>query len=74
MIMLQHTTNTGVQTPAANERVYLTEREMAEQLRISMATIRRLRKQGKTPPAIRIGSQIRYELRACDAWAEGSAR
>ena len=48
----------------------LTEAEVADYLRISLATIRRWRAEGTGPPWLRVGRGIRYSRRSLDAWVE----
>jgi excisionase family DNA binding protein len=52
----------------------LTEAEVAEYLRVSLATIRRHRDQGTGPPWFRIGRSIRYSRQALDEWRERQER
>jgi excisionase family DNA binding protein len=49
---------------------YLTEREVAELLKVSEGTLRRWRTEGTGPPSLRLGRGVRYLRRDVDAWAE----
>lgn len=52
-------------------RNFLTTRELATQLKVSVRQLERLRKQGNSPPFIRFGkNHIRYVKLALDAWVE----
>jgi excisionase family DNA binding protein len=51
-----------------SDRDLLTEPEAAEALRISLVTLRRWRKAGTAPPAIRVGRAWRYRRGALDRW------
>jgi len=48
--------------------VLLTPQETAEQLRISVATLRSLRQQGKFARAIKIGRRVCWDPEDLDAW------
>jgi excisionase family DNA binding protein len=49
---------------------YLTSREAAELLRISIHTLNHWRICGRGPAFIKIGSAVRYARRDVDAWAD----
>jgi excisionase family DNA binding protein len=49
---------------------YLTEAEVAELLKVSVGTLRRWRREGTGPPALRLGRGVRYLRRDLDAWAK----
>jgi hypothetical protein len=44
------------------------ESEVAARLRVSVATLRRLRQRGPGPEWVRIGKQIRYPVSGCEKW------
>jgi excisionase family DNA binding protein len=46
----------------------LTEYEVAELLRVQVAVIRRLRKQGRPPPFVMVGNHARYPRPAIRAY------
>lgn len=46
----------------------LTERELADCLKVSLTTVRRLRRSSKGPPVVWVGKQARYRKRDVDAW------
>jgi excisionase family DNA binding protein len=52
----------------------LTDVEVAEYLRVSLATVRRWRAEGTGPPWFRAGRAIRYSRRALDEWIERQER
>lgn len=49
----------------------LDEREAAELLRVSEATLADLRRSGKGPPAARVGKAVRYSRAAVLSWVAG---
>jgi predicted DNA-binding transcriptional regulator AlpA len=50
----------------------LRESEVAARLRVSVATLRRLRQRGTGPEWVRIGKQIRYPVSGCERWLEAN--
>jgi excisionase family DNA binding protein len=52
----------------------LTDVEVAKELRVSLATVRRWRAEGIGPPWFRAGRAIRYSRRALDEWIERQER
>ena len=52
----------------------ITEKQFAEMLKRSVATIRRDRRAGRGPKFIRIGRQIRYRLEDVQAYIAGLAQ
>jgi excisionase family DNA binding protein len=50
------------------ENALLTERELADCLKVSLTTVRRLRRTGKGPPVVWVGRQPRYRKQDVDAW------
>lgn len=49
---------------------FLTVEEVADLLRVPLATVRFWRAQGTGPPATRCGRHLRYSRRALDKWLE----
>ena len=52
----------------------LTEPEAARRLRVSVATLGRMRQRGDGPAGIRVGSGIRYPLGDLIAWLDENRR
>jgi excisionase family DNA binding protein len=52
----------------------LTDVEVAEYLRVSLATVRRWRSEGTGPPWFRAGRSVRYSRRALDEWIKRQER
>jgi len=50
----------------------LRESEVAARLRVSIATLRRLRQRGTGPEWVRIGKEIRYTVSGCEKWLEAN--
>jgi excisionase family DNA binding protein len=48
----------------------LTETEAAERLRVSLATLRRRRCEGRAPAYIKVGASVRYRVEDLDAFIE----
>jgi excisionase family DNA binding protein len=48
---------------------FLTTKEAAERVRLSVASLERMRVRGDGAPFIRMGSRIVYDREALDAWA-----
>lgn len=46
----------------------LTSKETAERLRFSVRGLYALRRRGDGPPAIRVGSELRFERAGLDEW------
>ena len=46
----------------------LTIEEVAEQLRVSVLTVRWLRQEGRFVPAIKVGRRLMWDTRDVDAW------
>jgi excisionase family DNA binding protein len=46
----------------------LTIEEVAEQLRVSVPTVRWLRQEGRFMPAIKVGRRLMWDARDVDAW------
>ena len=53
--------------PAAS---LLTEKDVAERLRLSPAMLQKLRREGGGPAFVRIGSAIRYPVAAVASWLD----
>ena len=49
----------------------LTSAEAADYLRVSHATLRRWRLEGRSPPYSKIGARPMYQRAKLDAWVEG---
>ena len=49
---------------------YLTDEELAEQLNVSVRTLRRWREQHKGPPCIKTGQQVLYSQAGVKRWLE----
>lgn len=57
-------------TPTIKSQHFLTIRDLAEILGISVATLYRWRAEGvDLPPAIELGSRLRWRRESVDAWA-----
>jgi predicted DNA-binding transcriptional regulator AlpA len=50
----------------------LTERQVAERLSVSLATLRRRRCEGRPPAFVKIGASVRYRTEDIDAFVESS--
>jgi len=48
----------------------LTIQQVAERLTVSVGCIRAWRLKGEGPPAIRVGTSLRWDLREVDAWID----
>lgn len=48
----------------------LTEKDVADRLRLSPAMLQKLRRQGGGPAFVRIGAAVRYPAAAVSAWLE----
>jgi excisionase family DNA binding protein len=48
----------------------LTIEEVAEQLRVSVETVRWLRQQGRFVPAIKVGRRLMWDVRDLDVWVK----
>ncbi len=46
----------------------LTIEEVADRLRVSVLTVRWLRKEGRFAPAIKVGRRLMWDARDVDAW------
>lgn len=49
----------------------LTAKEAADRLRFTVRGLYALRRRGDGPPAIRIGSELRFSARELDDWMRG---
>jgi hypothetical protein len=47
---------------------YIPEAEMAEQLGVTVRTLRKWRQQGLGPAYTKLGKQVHYRHASCDAW------
>ena len=59
--------------PIKPPRVLLTAEQVAEILIMSVSTLEKWRYQRKGPPATKVGSLVRYEKSALDAWIDAQA-
>ena len=50
----------------------LTEQDAAELLQVPLPTLRRWQREGKGPPCLHIGRQVRYRQAAVQRWLTGS--
>lgn len=50
------------------DRLLLTKRDLAGLLQVSTRSIERLTRAGELPPPIRIGSAVRWDRAAIEAW------
>lgn len=48
--------------------VYFTEREVATELRVSLASLRRWRVENRGPRFVKVGSLVRYSARDLEEW------
>lgn len=49
----------------------LTEQDAAELLQVPLSTLRGWRREGKGPPCLKIGRQVRYRQTAVQRWLTG---
>jgi excisionase family DNA binding protein len=49
----------------------LTEQDAAELLQVPLSTLRRWQREGKGPPCLHIGRQVRYRRVAVQRWLTG---
>lgn len=54
------------------QRVWLSTRQVAERLGVSIRTLERMRRDGGGPAFSRRGSIVRYEAHKVDEWMRGS--
>jgi excisionase family DNA binding protein len=50
----------------------LTEQDAAELLQVQLPTLRRWQREGKGPPCLEIGRQVRYRRAAVERWLTGT--
>lgn len=60
----------SVRAIASAESELLTIVELSERLRVSVGCIRAWRLRGEGPPAIRMGSALRWDLAEVDEWID----
>lgn len=48
--------------------IYFTEREVAQELRVSLASLRRWRVENRGPRYVKVGSLVRYSVRDLEEW------
>jgi len=65
--------NGGTMTTGAmgDDEGLLTEQDAAELLQVPLSTLRRWQREGKGPPCLRIGRQVRYRQSALQRWLTG---
>jgi excisionase family DNA binding protein len=51
--------------------IYFTEREVAQELRVSLASLRRWRVENRGPRYVKVGSLVRYSVRDLEEWLAG---
>jgi excisionase family DNA binding protein len=51
-------------------QIFLTEKEVAEQIKVSLASLRRWRLLQRGPRFIKVGSLVRYRADDLDRWLE----
>jgi hypothetical protein len=54
----------------SHDVTYLTSYETARLIKFSAAALRKWRREGRGPPFIRVGRQIRYVASCVHAWAK----
>jgi excisionase family DNA binding protein len=54
-----------------NDEGLLTEQDAAELLQVPLSTLRRWHREGKGPPCLQIGRQVRYRQVAVQRWLTG---
>jgi excisionase family DNA binding protein len=69
--MIAQTSSTGADSP--RRTTTLTERQVAEQLGLSVATLRAWRHRGKGPRFLRLGRSVRYLPSDVDEFVRASA-
>ena len=52
----------------------LTEQDAADLLQVPLSTLRRWRREGKGPPCLKIGRQVRYRQVAVQRWLTEACR
>lgn len=52
---------------------FLTPEELAEELRVTIRTVYRWRRNDEGPPAIKVGGQLRYRRTDVEQWLEAAA-
>ena len=62
------------ETAVTEERTYLTTREAARYLGLSLSTLKRYRVSGDGPVFHRFGGRVRYRREDLDAWAAARRR
>lgn len=50
---------------------YLTPQELADLIRVPLATVYGWRHKGEGPPCMKVGRHLRYRLRDVEAWLDG---
>ncbi len=52
----------------------LDEYQLAERLNVSVALLRKWRRQGKGPPYLKLGTLVRYRLEDAELWLDAFTR